>query len=59
MPPLFETPFAPAQPRLFGQAETLGDDGRLKMLKLEDYAPRSPHRPTMLQQVLFTHRDTV
>ena len=39
-PTLFETPFASGQMRLFGLAETLGDDGWLKMLRLDDYAPR-------------------
>ncbi len=57
-PTLFETPFAPAQPRLFGLAEALGD-GWLKTLRLEDCAPRSPRRPTMLQQVFFAHTDAV
>ncbi|MBA2714976.1 MAG: transposase family protein, partial [Rubrobacteraceae bacterium] len=52
-PTLFETPFVSGQMRLFGLAETLGDDGWLKMLRLEDYAARSPRRPGMLQQVLF------
>jgi hypothetical protein len=55
-PTLFETPFAPGQPRLFGLAETLGDDGWLKALRLEDYAPRRA-RPEMLQQVLFAFTD--
>ena len=58
-PILFETPFAPDQMRLFGLAETLGKDGWLKALKLEDYASRSPRRPTMLQQVLFAYADAV
>ena len=48
-PALFETSFASGQPRLFGLAETLGDDGWLKMLRLEDYAPRNPRHPEMLQ----------
>jgi hypothetical protein len=39
--------------RLFGLAETLGEEGWLKALKLEDYAPRRSRRPEMLQQVLF------
>ena len=55
-PTLFETPFAPGQPRLFGLAETLGDDGWLKALRLENYAPRRA-RPEMLQQVLFAFTD--
>ncbi len=45
--------------RLFGLAETLGDDGWLKALRLDDYAPRTPRRPAMLQQVLFAYTDAV
>ncbi len=49
-PTLFETPFASGQPRLFGLAETLGEDGWLKALRVEDYAPRRrPRYPGMLQ----------
>jgi hypothetical protein len=45
--------------RLFGLAEGLGDDGWLKMLRLEDYAPRRPRPAEMLQQVLFAFTDAV
>jgi hypothetical protein len=45
--------------RLFGLAETLGEDGWLKVLRLEDYAPRSLRQPEMLQQVLFTYTDAI
>jgi transposase/transposase-like protein len=55
-PTLFETPFVPGQMRLFGLAEALGEDGWLKVLWLEDYAPRRA-RPEMLQQVLFALTD--
>ena len=58
-PTLFETPFAPGQMRLFGLAETLGDDGWLKALRLEDYAPRKARRPGMLQQILFAYTDAI
>jgi transposase len=58
-PILFETRFAPGQMRLFRLTETLGEDGWLKALRLEDYAPRSPRRPTMLQQVLFTYTEAI
>jgi putative transposase len=58
-PTLFETPFVAGQMRLFGLAETLGEDGWLKALRLEDYAPRSSSRPGMLQQVLFAYTDAV
>jgi Integrase core domain len=55
-PTLFETPFSPGQLRLFGLAETLGEDGWLKALRLNDYAPRRSGRPGMLQQVLSPTR---
>jgi hypothetical protein len=58
-PTLFKTAFTPGQMRLFGLAETLGDDGWLKALRLEDYAPRRSRRPEMLQQVLFVYTDAV
>lgn len=48
-----------AQPRLFGLAEGLGEDGWLKALKLQDYAARSPRSSGMQQQVLFTYTDAV
>jgi putative transposase len=56
-PTLFETPFAPDQPRLFDLAETLGEDGWLRALRLEDYVARRPRRPRILQQVLFAYTD--
>jgi hypothetical protein len=56
-PTLFETPFASGQPRLFGLAETLGDDGWLKAVRLDDYAPRRSRRPGMLQQALFPYSE--
>jgi putative transposase len=58
-PVLFETPFAPGQPRLFGLAETLGDDGWLKALRLGDYADRRVRHPGMLQQALFAYTEAV
>ena len=58
-PTLFETPFVAGQMRLFGLAETLGEDGWLKALRLEDYATRGSSRPKMLQQVLFAYTDAV
>ena len=54
-PTLFEIPFASGQMRLFGLSETLSDDGWLKALRLEDYAPRRSPRPGMLQQALFSY----
>jgi len=55
---LFETPFAQGQMRLFGLAETLGDGGWLKALRLEEYAARrTPWRPPALQQALFPYHE--
>jgi transposase InsO family protein len=55
---LFETHFAPGQMRLFGLAETLGEDGWLKALRLEEYAARRrPRRPPALQQALFPYHE--
>ena len=42
---------APPQPRLFSLS-VLGEEGWLKVLKLEDYAARRA-RPASLQQALF------
>jgi hypothetical protein len=56
-PTLFETSFASGQPRLFGLAETLGDDGWLKALRLEDYVARRPRRPWALQEALFPYHE--
>lgn len=54
-PTLFETPFVPDQMRLFGLVETLGEDGWLKALRLEDYAARRPRHPPAQQQTLFPY----
>ena len=54
-PILFETSHASGQPRLFGLADTLGEDGWLKAIRLEDYAARRPRPPTSLQQTLFPY----
>jgi hypothetical protein len=56
-PTLFETPFGSGQPRLFGLSETLGEDGWLKALRLDNYAPRRSRRPVMLQQGLFPYHE--
>ena len=55
---LFETPPAD-QTRLFGLAETLGEDGWPKAFRMEDYTPRAPRRPDMLEQALFAYADAV
>ena len=52
-PVLFESTTALPQLRLFGP-DSLGEDGWLKALRLEDYAPRR-RRPGSLQQSLFPY----
>ena len=54
-PTLFETPFVPGQMRLFGLAETLGEEGWLKVFRLEDYVPRRSLGTGMLQPALFPY----
>jgi transposase len=39
--------------RLFELDDALGEAGWLKALRLPDYAPRSPHRSSALQEMLF------
>ncbi len=58
---LFETSFAsPAKPlRLFDLDEVLGEDGWMKFLKLNEYAPRQSRRHHELQQVLFPYMEAV
>lgn len=57
---LFETPYRHnrQQMSLFDPS-ALGESGWIKALRLEDYAPRKPCRPQMLQEVLFSYLDTV
>jgi hypothetical protein len=47
-----------SQARTFGLEEVLGD-GWLKALKLREYAPRRPHRPQALQEVLFPYAEAL
>jgi len=56
---LFETSIIVPQPRLFDLGEVLGEQGWIKVLKLEEYAPRKPRRPEQLQQVLFPYTEAV
>jgi putative transposase len=58
---LFEVSIAsPAKPlRLFDLHEALGEEGWIKVLKLEEYAPRQPRRPDKLQQGLFPYVEAV
>ena len=50
-PRLFETSFAPVQPKPFA-LEALGKTGWLKVLRSEDYAPSRSRRAEALQGVL-------
>ncbi len=55
------------RPRIFGSSHgrdrpqrrlfALDEVGWLKALRLDDYAPRGPRRPEMLQQALFPHQE--
>ena len=56
---LFETSIIVAQLRLFNLGEVLGEEGWVKVLKLDEYAPRQPRRPDELQQVLFPYTEAV
>lgn len=56
---LFETSIIVAQLRLFDLGEVLGEEGWMKVLKLDEYAPRQPRRPDELQQVLFPYTEAV
>jgi len=57
-PRLFDTPYAAAQPRLFGLQDLLGDAGWLKALRMEEYAARS-RPPEALQQALFRYAEAL
>lgn len=56
---LFESSIVLEQLKLFDLGETLGEEGWMKFLKLDEYAPRQPRRPDKLQQVLFTYAEAV
>jgi hypothetical protein len=59
-PTLFETSYAvQRQLRLFELATVLGEEGWLKVLRLDDYAPKTPRRSGMLQQVLFPYAEAL
>lgn len=57
-PTLLETSFTPPQPKLF-KLDALGENGWLKALRLEEYAPRKPQQPESLQQVLFAYTEAL
>ena len=56
---LFESSIVPPQLRLFDLGEVLGEEGWVKFLKLDEYAPRQLRRPDALQQVLFPYTEAV
>lgn len=56
---LFESSVMPPQLKLFDLAEVLGEEGWVKFLKLDEYAPRKPRRPNELQGVLFTYAEAI
>lgn len=56
-PTLYETSITLDQLRLFNLSEALGEEGWIKFLKLDEYAPRQPRLPDELQQVLFAYHE--
>jgi hypothetical protein len=56
---LYETSVVLPQPKLFDLGEVLGEEGWVKFLKLDEYAPRRPRRPDELQQVLFPYTEAI
>lgn len=54
---LFKTSIMLDQLRLFDLGETLGEQGWIKFLKLDEYAARQPRRPDELPQVLFAYAE--
>jgi hypothetical protein len=56
---LFETSIVVPQLRLFNLGEVLGEEGWMKFLKLDEYAPRQPRLPDELQQVLFAYTEAI
>ena len=56
---LFETSVVLPQLRLFDLGEALGEEGWVKFLKLDEYAPRRARRPNALQQTLFPYTQAI
>ena len=56
---LFETSITLKQLRLFDLGETLGEEGWVKFVKLDEYAPRQPRRSDELQQILFPYTEAL
>jgi transposase len=57
-PALFETSRVLTQPRLF-RLDALGEEGWLKVLRLEEYAPQRPRGALALQQALFSYTEAI
>jgi hypothetical protein len=49
----------PPQLRLFDLGQVLGEEGWIKFLRLDEYAPRQSRRPDELQQVLFPYPEAI
>ncbi len=58
-PTLFETTIMPPQLRLFELDEIFDEEGWIKLLKLDECAPRQSRRPDELQQVLFPYAEAI
>ena len=58
-PRLFATRHRSTQLKLFALEEMLGEDGWLKVMRLEEYAARARRRPIAVQQVLFPYLDAL
>jgi hypothetical protein len=58
-PTLFENSHALRQLRLCDLAEALGEEGWLKVLRLDDYAARRSRQPETLQQMLFPYTEAI
>ena len=56
---LFETSIVVPQLRLFDLGEVLGEEGWVKFLKLDEYAPRQLRHADELQQVLFPYAEAI
>ena len=56
---LYETSIVLAQLKLFDLGEILGEDGWIKVPKLDEYALRQPWRPDKLQQILFPYTEAI
>jgi hypothetical protein len=58
-PTLFVTTIMPPQLRLFDLDEILDEEGWIKFLKLDEYAPRQSRRSDELQQILVPYSEAI